>query len=121
MGDAWVERVDGGPSRDRTAENTCALSPPPSGATPTPLNFVAPPSRHRHPQGPATLAHSLLAPHFGGISAGHLATPAEAAYPLCAPADFAWPYGDKTKLSLCVLEALRINPAVYETVYTCIG
>lgn len=67
--------------------------------------------------GPKTLGRVLVAPFFGGTQTGPVATEEERSLPLCAPEGFEYPYGDDQRLKLCILEALRLNPAVYETVY----
>lgn len=67
-------------------------------------------------QGPKTLGRTIASSHFGGIRTGRLASAEEEAYPLCPPPGFAFPYGSRAKLQLVVLETLRVNLPVYETV-----
>jgi len=68
-------------------------------------------------QGPKTLGGTLMASRFGGLPVGPLSTAEERATPQCPPPEFAYPFGDDDKLRLCILEALRLNPAVFETVF----
>jgi hypothetical protein len=67
-------------------------------------------------QGPKTLGAVLVRSRLGGLQGGQFSTPEERALPLTPPADFAFPYGDDAKLRLVILEALRLNLAVNETV-----
>ena len=68
-------------------------------------------------QGPKALGTLLVTSRLGGAKVGPFSSEEERALPLVPPADFEYPYGDDDKLRLVILEALRLNPAVFETVY----
>jgi hypothetical protein len=68
-------------------------------------------------QGPKTLGVNLVKSRLGGAEVGPFATADERALPLLPPPDFPFPYGDDAKLRLVILEALRLHPAVFETVF----
>mmetsp|Transcript_28935 Transcript_28935/g.93435 ORF Transcript_28935/g.93435 Transcript_28935/m.93435 type:complete len:596 (+) Transcript_28935:46-1833(+) len=68
-------------------------------------------------QGPKTLGVTLVKSRLGRMDVGPFTSAEERALPLVPPPDFAFPYGDDAKLRLVILEALRLNPAVFETVF----